>query len=238
MFCSQCGAEADEGDRYCQQCGRLLSGTSAAQPREVASGGEPGLSWAGRGPASAGAPAVPAAGERPRVSGSEAMLAGFWRRAGSLTIDATAWWGLSTVVWMIAMGVYFATNGFPERAEPETEFIPEADLGLITLIVHAIVWSIVFGATWWFNSIGWTIGKRAVGLRIVRKDGQPPGLGPGLARTMGAWLSWLSLGLGFLWAAWDERGQTWHDKMAGTYVVQADSLRAHHERGTRTGSLH
>jgi uncharacterized RDD family membrane protein YckC len=33
----------------------------------------------------------------------------------------------------------------------------------------------------------------------------------------------LPLGLGFAWAAWDPRGQAWHDRIAGTVVVATGS---------------
>jgi hypothetical protein len=39
-------------------------------------------------------------------------------------------------------------------------------------------------------------------------------------RELGKLLSGLVFGLGFAWALWDKDGQTWHDKIAGTVVVQ------------------
>jgi uncharacterized RDD family membrane protein YckC len=35
-------------------------------------------------------------------------------------------------------------------------------------------------------------------------------------------LSILVLFLGYFWAAWDRKRQTWHDKIAGTYVVKIE----------------
>ena len=64
------------------------------------------------------------------------------------------------------------------------------------------------------------MGQRVVGLRIVGDDGRAPGAGGGFGRTIGAILSGLALGLGYLWATWDGRKQTWHDKIASTYVVR------------------
>ena len=223
MFCGQCGTEASEGDRYCSSCGRLLGDTPTGAPREVATGGEPGLSWAGRGPASVGSGA--ASDEQALVPASEAVLAGFWLRLGAFAIDMAAWWGFSLAVAIVVVGIYFGQNGVPEDGTA----IPDADLERMSYFIYAIVWPLEFVATWWFNSVGWSLGKRAVGLRIIGETGRRPGYGRGFARTLGAWLSWLSLGLGVLWAAWDRRGQTWHDKMAQTYVVRADSLREHHD---------
>ena len=235
MFCSQCGAQADEGDRYCHQCGRLLE---QARSSEGTSVGGPALEWSGRGqPSAPGLPGVELT-TLPGPEGASLEVAGFWIRLGGFAIDVAAWWGLFMLGWMIAMGVYFAATGFPDPAATEAEFIPEADLNQMSTIVYAVTWVIVFVATSWFNSVGWSVGKRAVGLRIVRADGTRPGLGRGIGRTLGALLSWMPFGLGFLWAAWDGRHQTWHDKMTETYVVRADSLRAHHERGGGRGSLH
>ncbi len=45
-----------------------------------------------------------------------------------------------------------------------------------------------------------------------------------LARSCGELLSALPLGAGFVWAAFDARRQTWHDKMANTVVVKACPL--------------
>ena len=84
---------------------------------------------------------------------------------------------------------------------------------------------------WIWNSVGFSPGKQALGLRIVKADGAPPGWGRGFGRTAGLLLSFsMTFGAGYLWALWDQyerlplargRGQTWHDKIAGTFVVYA-----------------
>lgn len=68
---------------------------------------------------------------------------------------------------------------------------------------------------------GQTPGKMVMGLHVIRPGRPVPGIGPALAReTLGKLMSALSLGLGYAWAGWDPRKQTWHDKLAGTYVVR------------------
>lgn len=229
MFCTRCGTRASGGSRYCSNCGLLLGPASDAEPREVAPGGEPGLSWAGRG---SEAPSAGTAGDEP-LDLAELELATFTQRLGGFAIDLAGAAGLGFALMVMVGTVYMSTN---EITDPELLTDAEAEqMGLFWLALLTPIW---LGTTWFFNSKGWTLGKRAVGLRIVSRDGQRPGLGRGLGRTLGAWLSWLPLGLGFLWASWDEHGQTWHDKMAETYVVRADSLGGHHERGTGRGSLH
>ena len=78
---------------------------------------------------------------------------------------------------------------------------------------------------WIADSLGGTLGKRAVGIRVVHeKTYDAPGLGSGFVRTLVSIISALPLGLGYLWAAWDTKGQTWHDKAAGTLVVRKSSM--------------
>ena len=70
---------------------------------------------------------------------------------------------------------------------------------------------------------GQTLGKMAVGIRVVNNRGTKPGLArAALRESLGKAISTLVLLLGFLWAIWDSRNQAWHDKLAGTYVVSSN----------------
>jgi uncharacterized RDD family membrane protein YckC len=78
---------------------------------------------------------------------------------------------------------------------------------------------------------GQTLGKWATGLRIVRRDGQLMGAGRSLIRHLiGYPLSLLTLGVGFLLAAFNSNGRALHDLIAGTVVVR--------EEARRTRSVH
>jgi len=71
---------------------------------------------------------------------------------------------------------------------------------------------------------GRTIGKWATGLRIERRDGEPVGFLRALVRhTIGYLVSLLTLGLGFLLAAFNREGRALHDLLAGTVVVRASA---------------
>ena len=56
----------------------------------------------------------------------------------------------------------------------------------------------------------------AWGLRVEGEDGRPPGLSEASIRFFAAILSWLPLGLGFLWQLWDKDDLAWHDRLSGT----------------------
>jgi uncharacterized RDD family membrane protein YckC len=71
---------------------------------------------------------------------------------------------------------------------------------------------------------GLTIGKWATGLRIRRSNGMELGIGRAFLRHfIGYPLSALTLGLGFVIAAFNARGRCLHDLLAGTIVVRDPS---------------
>ena len=68
---------------------------------------------------------------------------------------------------------------------------------------------------------GQTIGKMALGIQVVDRDGNIPGIGSALLReTVGKLLSTIAIFLGYLWVAWDREKRGWHDHIGGTYVVR------------------
>lgn len=72
---------------------------------------------------------------------------------------------------------------------------------------------------WFWTHGGQTLGMRAWGVRVVDGSGRPPGWRRGLLRFVAALLSWLPLGLGFLWVIVDGRKRAWHDRLSGTRLV-------------------
>lgn len=70
-------------------------------------------------------------------------------------------------------------------------------------------------------AIGTSLGMKLLGLRMVRADsGEAPGFGRALVRLVVAYVSNIPFALGYFWAIWDSKKQTWHDKAAGTIVIK------------------
>ena len=70
---------------------------------------------------------------------------------------------------------------------------------------------------------GQTIGKRLLGVRVMRLDGQPITWWAGLERA-GGYAAGLATGfLGFAQIFWDRNRQCIHDKIVGTVVVAAEA---------------
>ena len=70
---------------------------------------------------------------------------------------------------------------------------------------------------------GATPGMRWIGLRLVDLDGLPAHRELRLVRLLGLLASTASLGVGFLWAAVDEDGLTWHDRISQTCLTLSDA---------------
>ena len=93
--------------------------------------------------------------------------------------------------------------------------------GLRGFLFEALLPAFAVLAFW--RRYGATPGKMAVGARIVdAKTGAAPSTGRLVARYVGYLVSMLPLFLGFAWIAIDRRKQGWHDKIAGTVVVNDD----------------
>lgn len=131
--------------------------------------------------------------------------AGFWPRALALLIDWLIVVVIAMPVIVVAFGAEYLSLDPLRRA---------GDLAIALLLGALIVW--------FWRRFGATPGKLAVGIRIVdAQSGQPVRTGRLVLRLACYLVSALPFYLGFLWAAVDRRKQGWHDKIAGTVVVQA-----------------
>ncbi|HWD05950.1 MAG TPA: RDD family protein [Amycolatopsis sp.] len=74
---------------------------------------------------------------------------------------------------------------------------------------------------------GQSLGKRVVGIKLINEGtGQPVGAGMAFLRDLAHFLDGLACSLGYLWPLWDDKSQTFSDKIVGTIVVQADAAPA------------
>ena len=64
-----------------------------------------------------------------------------------------------------------------------------------------------------------TPGLRLAGLELARFDGTSTNRSLRRWRVLAAWLSAVSLGMGYLWVFLDEDGLCWHDRITHTYLA-------------------
>jgi uncharacterized RDD family membrane protein YckC len=80
-------------------------------------------------------------------------------------------------------------------------------------------WYAVYCVVMWATK-GTTVGGIICGLKLVRLDDRPVTWSVAIVRALGAFLSLVVAGLGFIWVAFDDEKQSWHDKIAGTTIVR------------------
>lgn len=131
----------------------------------------------------------------------------------------------SIIVVVLALPVYFlvlATYG--TEVEPGG-FQATGAPALAAIGASMVIWLgyyIALEGTW-----GTTVGKRVVGLRVVREDGVPMDLGTSAVRNLLRLIDGIALYIvGAIFVARSSKNQRLGDRVAGTLVVKAGSSRA------------
>lgn len=137
--------------------------------------------------------------------------AGFWVRYAAGFLD-----GIITTVIAVAVSMVFFLLA---------PFSVDDELSNGSLIVFLLLfWGAIFGYFIIFTyKKGATLGKMAVGIKVISADDGRLGLGKVFLReTVGKVLSYVTLYIGYIMAAFTEKKQALHDKIAQTYVVYKD----------------
>jgi uncharacterized RDD family membrane protein YckC len=134
---------------------------------------------------------------QPVLLASALPRAGFLIRLGALLLDVV----------LLAVVTAFVTSLIPRPLR----FFHIEPPGMLPLLA-------IYGAVMW-KLKGTTIGGIVCGLKVVRVDNRPIDWATAIVRALGCFLSFVVVGLGFLWVAIDDDKQSWHDKIAGTTVV-------------------
>ena len=141
------------------------------------------------------------------MTSREPQYVGFWMRLLAFFVDSLI---LTVVIALILIGI-FGRNYLQLSVQGKTLW---ADI-LFQVVLPAVA-AILF---WRYR--GATPGKMLISARIVdAKAYGPPSTGKLIGRYFAYLVSIVPLFLGFLWIAFDKRKQGWHDKLAGTVVIQ------------------
>ncbi|HEY6862822.1 MAG TPA: RDD family protein [Burkholderiales bacterium] len=136
----------------------------------------------------------------------QVVYVGFWKRFAAMWIDTLI---LTVVIALIVLPIY--GSQYPAlKAQGQTMWIDNV------INVGAILATILL---WRFR--GATPGKMLFSAKIVDANTlAAPSMGKLVGRFFAYLVSMIPLGLGFLWIAFDARKQGWHDKLAGTVVIE------------------
>lgn len=92
------------------------------------------------------------------------------------------------------------------------------DFILLAFVSWGIINVLYFVGLWAWR--GQTLGQIAVNVRVVQTNGRRADVRTAVLRFLGYIVCFLTLGIGFLIVAFDERKQGLHDKIADTYVAK------------------
>jgi uncharacterized RDD family membrane protein YckC len=161
-------------------------------------------------PADPGLPldsALAASTDAPEGVVGEAEVAALGRRLGAAALD-----------WLMLLaldaGVVYFTLRVSRLAPSEMALLPPIPMAVFLILLNGGYLALFTAAT------GQTIGKMAVGVRVVSVGNGPLTVGRALVRVVALIASALPAGLGLLPVAFDEGRRGLHDRLANTRVVR------------------
>jgi uncharacterized RDD family membrane protein YckC len=204
-------------------------------PPPAAPPGQPGAGHAWQAPEQAWqAPQYGGAAAYPPVPGQGPWgpLAGWGSRVAAMLIDT-----LVQLVGMVpyVVGLVLFIAGAPDSTSSydsttggmSTTTTDEGNVGLMVAggLLALVGFLALLGIQIWNRSFkqgrtGQSIGKKAMGLKLVdERTGQPIGAGMAFVRDLAHILDGFFY-IGYLWPLWDQKRQTFADKVLSTVVVQ------------------
>jgi uncharacterized RDD family membrane protein YckC len=146
------------------------------------------------------------------VGVSVMRYAGFWRRAGAVFID-----GIIIYVANLPIGFVFGImtpmmqdgNGKPSGAF----WAAFGVMYICQLVIPAVYMILMHG------KYGATLGKKALGIKVVMSDGSPISYGRATGRYFAYLLSGLILYVGYIMAGFDDEKRALHDHLCNTRVI-------------------
>lgn len=140
------------------------------------------------------------------------VTAGFWRRVSAHLLDCM----VGTCAWLLCS--MWLVIGLWALDSPPNDLLDVVLIALavpgLALALHVVYHVVLVGGC------GQTLGKMALGITVVRREGGTPGYGRAALRCLGGFLSAASFGLGYLGVAFTEERRGLADWLAGTRVVE------------------
>jgi uncharacterized RDD family membrane protein YckC len=144
------------------------------------------------------------------------IYSGFWIRVAASLIDSFVMYIANALV---MAGIVFLplgdSNSLAERMSNPSSLM--AMMGLMYTGMIVINW--LYYALMESSKNRATLGKMAVGIIVVNEKGERISFTKATGRYFAKILSGIILGIGFIMAAFDQRKQSLHDRLAKTVVI-------------------
>lgn len=143
-----------------------------------------------------------------RLTSPPSSPPGLLRRLAAVLYDSL----LLIALTMVATALFLPFTG-GEAIDPDRDPLLEWTYRAILLLIIVGF----FGIFW--TRRGQTLGMASWRLRVEREDGGNLGWGDTVRRLAAALLSWVALGIGWLWILVDPERRAWHDRLSHTRMV-------------------
>ena len=143
--------------------------------------------------------------------------AGFFNRFVAWLVDGLAMSVLAVIVGVVGGGCLALMLG----TEGEVLGVIASIMGCLLFVILSVFQFLYYGYFW--SKDGQTLGMKLMNIKVVRRNETEPlsFVRAGLRGSAGYYISSFLFGLGYIWAAFDENKEAWHDKLFDTWVLQA-----------------
>jgi uncharacterized RDD family membrane protein YckC len=153
---------------------------------------------------------------------SERSYAGFWIRFVALIIDYIIIGLLTSFVVIPVLGALGVIGSLDDMSEMDESIMAimlaalSGTMALINLVLNWLYFAFLESSPWQA-----TLGKRAVGVKVVDEQGSRITFITATIRYIGKIVSGAILLIGYIMAAFTAKKQALHDMIASTYVVNS-----------------
>jgi uncharacterized RDD family membrane protein YckC len=174
------------------------------------------------------APPPGAGGPVPSYAGAVAgrpQLSGWWRRVGAAILDGLII-GIGSAILLVAITAPFSIGFFAN----DTVGVVAVLVGALLAVLCVAVVSVLYAPYLMARTNGQTLGRMAVGIRVIRANGQPMTFWFAMLREvvikalLFGFVSSFTFGiaslLDVLWPLWDEENRALHDLIVNTRVIK------------------
>jgi uncharacterized RDD family membrane protein YckC len=168
-----------------------------------------------------GAPAQTA----PPIASGRYQLAGWWSRVGAALIDSLII-GVGALIIIALFGSVFSVGFF----DSEETGVVALVAGLMLSFVAIAIVALLYAPLMMDRTNGKTLGRMAMGIRVVRANGQPMTFGFAMLREVAVkallfgFAGSITFGLAnladVLWPLWDDENRALHDFLVDTRTVR------------------
>jgi uncharacterized RDD family membrane protein YckC len=161
----------------------------------------------------------------PPVASGQYQLAGWWSRVGAALIDGLII-GVGALLIVLLFGAVFSAGFFASEETGVVSLI----VGLMLSFLAVAIVALLYAPLMMDRTNGKTLGRTAVGIRVVRASGQPITFGFAMLREVAVkallfgFLGSLTFGLAnladVLWPLWDDENRALHDFIVDTRTVR------------------